>query len=103
MVDLHGLVNITLVGAVDTATPKSSPRIRTTFSSVPDAPVTSFTLNLYGGKRGLLVNNRNLCKHKLKAKAALTGQNGHAYNTEPVVKVASCKGGKAAKKSALRR
>lgn len=98
VVALHGLVDITLVGAVDTATPKTSPRIRTTFSSVPDAPVSSFTLNLYGGKKGLLVNNRNLCKHKLKAKVALTGQNGTPYNTEPVVKVASC-GGKAGKSS----
>lgn len=97
VIALHGLVDITLVGAVDTATPKSSPRIRTTFSSVPDAPVSSFTLDLYGGKRGLLVNNRNLCRHKLKARVDLTGQNGRARSSTSVLST-SCR----AKKSARR-
>ncbi len=99
VVDLHGLIDITLVGFVDTATPKSRPRIRTTFASVPDAPVSSFTLDLYGGKRGLLVNNRNLCKHKLKATVKLRGQNGATHDTSPVVRAASCKAKKSSKRA----
>ena len=37
--------------------------IRNTFDSVPDAPVTKFVLEMQGGKKGLLVNSRNICKH----------------------------------------
>ena len=100
--DLGGLFHITLIGKVDTATPKTNPRLRTTFDQLPDAPVSSFTLNLNGGKKGLLVNNRNLCAHKVRAKIDLTGQNGRIHNTEPLVKT-SCKGHKKAKGQGRRR
>ena len=82
VVDLHGLFRVILIGKVDS----KGGQVRTTFDEVPDAPVTKFNLDLYGGKRGLLVNSRNLCAHKLKAKLALTGQNGKALQQQPVVK-----------------
>lgn len=88
--DLKGQFEIVLVGFVDTATPKTNPRIRTTFANVPDAPVKSFTLNLNGGKKGLLVNSANLCKRKQRTTIELTGQNGKRYDTTPVV-ATSCK------------
>jgi hypothetical protein len=91
--DLHGTFRVILVGAVTTATPKTNPRLRTTFSSVPDAPVTDFSLSLYGGKKGLLVNNRNTCAHAYHTTVALTAQNGRRYETEPQVK-SDCKGSK---------
>ena len=84
--DLNGLFRVILVGKVDS----KKGRIRTTFDQVPDAPVSKFTLNLYGGKRGLLVNNRNLCARPLKAKIALTAKNGRRQETTPVVGT-SCK------------
>lgn len=84
--DLHGLFHIEVVGFIDA----KSGRIRTTFANVPDAPVSRFELNLVGGKKGLLVNNRNICKQKQRAKLKLTGQNGRPYVTNPVVKT-SCK------------
>lgn len=90
--DLKGLFRVILVGKVDS----KKGRIRTTFDQVPDAPVSKFKLNLYGGKRGLLVNNRNLCARPLKAKIALTAKNGRAQNTTPVVKT-SCKKQKGSK------
>ena len=93
--DLNGQFHIVLVGKVDAR----KGRIRTTFDQVPDAPVSSFTLKLYGGKRGLLVNSRNLCTKALKADVALTGQNGRPQETRPVVKT-SCKGKGAKKKGA---
>ncbi len=83
--DLKGQFEVTLIGQVDSV----NGRIRTTFATVPDAPVTKFTLKLNGGKKGLLVNSRNLCAHKLRAKLKLTGQNGASHNTTPIVK-ASC-------------
>jgi hypothetical protein len=93
--DLRGQFRIVLVGFIDT----KGKRIRTTFANVPDAPVSRFALNLFGGKRGLLVNNRNLCKgkKKLRTKLRLTGQNGKIRFTEPVLKT-SCKKGKGGKK-----
>ncbi|HET6578228.1 MAG TPA: hypothetical protein VFG66_07895 [Gemmatimonadales bacterium] len=87
--DLKGQFRVILVGFVDS----KNARIRTTFANPPDAPVTKFQLNLFGGKRGLLVNSRDLCKAKLRARLALSGQNGRRSNSNPVVKT-SCKKGK---------
>ncbi|HYJ21924.1 MAG TPA: hypothetical protein VEW07_07875 [Solirubrobacterales bacterium] len=84
--DLNGQIHVTLVGFVDA----KKGRIRTTFQNVPDAPVAKFTIDLYGGKRGLLVNSTNLCAKERRAKLALTAQNGAQQNTEPVVKT-NCK------------
>jgi hypothetical protein len=96
--DLKGQFRIILVGFIDT----KGKRIRTTFANVPDAPVSKFELNLFGGKRGLLVNNRNICKGKQRAKLNLTGHNGRISFTEPVLKT-SCKGGKKGKSGGKRR
>ena len=38
--------------------------IRTSFEAVPDAPVSKFVLEMQGGKKGLLINSVNLCKHQ---------------------------------------
>jgi hypothetical protein len=47
--------------------------------------VTKFTLDLFGGKRGLLVNSGNLCAKPLRAKVDLTGHNGTPSNANPAV------------------
>ena len=57
---------------------------------MPDAPVTKFTLEMQGGKKGLIVNSTNICKGKHHAKVNLKGQNGRRYEFNPVVK-AQCK------------
>lgn len=77
--DLNGAIHVTLVGYVDAIHKKGSEvsRIRTTFARVPDAPVTKFTMDLFGGaKRGLLVNSRDLCRTNRRAKVDLAAQNG---------------------------
>jgi hypothetical protein len=79
---LHGQVDIELAGRTDT----SHGRIRNTFDLVPDAPVTKFTLELFGGDKGLIVNSQNLCTKLHKATVKLTAQNGRTYDTRPVVK-----------------
>jgi hypothetical protein len=50
--------------------------VRTTFETVPDAPITKFDLDLKGGKRGLLINSENVCKGIHKVTQRLVGQNG---------------------------
>ncbi len=79
---LHGIVNVDIVGRIDSF----KGGIRSSFETVPDAPVSKFILNMQGGKKGLVVNSRNLCAGTNKADAALTGQNGVPYDSKPVVK-----------------
>ena len=86
VVALHGLIDFNLVGRVDSV----NGGIRVSFESVPDAPVSKAILEMQGGKKGLIVNSRDLCAHKSKAVAAFTAQNGKTYEQKPVVK-ATCK------------
>jgi hypothetical protein len=87
---LNGQIDINLDGRIDTV----HESIRTTFQTVPDAPVSNFTLNLYGGSKGLLVNSENLCKGPKVVVAKIAGQNGLTVNRNPVLQT-PC--GKAAK------
>jgi hypothetical protein len=92
--DLRGPIHVTLVGFVDAVHRKGSEtsRIRTRFLSVPDAPVSKFTMSLYGGaKRGLLENSHDLCKTNHRAKLAFSAQNGRTLSSEPRI-ATSCKG-----------
>jgi len=81
VVGLQGQVDINLVGRIDSV----NGGIRTTFGAVPDAPVSKFILNLFGGKKGLIVNSENLCVKKHRAKVSFKGQNGRVLNTRPVI------------------
>jgi hypothetical protein len=99
--DLRGQVHLVLIGATDTVTPKTNPRIRTTFFAAPDAPVSRFELQLKGGKEGLLVNSENLCRSNQHAVVRLVGQNGKVLQTEP--KVANSCGKKQSKRPFARR
>ena len=90
---LDGQIHIDLDGRIDSP----HKRIRNTFEMVPDAPVSRFVLEMQGGKKGLLVNNTELCKTTPKGTAVFTGQNGKQVTLNPVMK-AECKGKKKAKK-----
>ncbi len=84
--DLQGQVHVNLVGFIDSV----KGRIRTTFDAVPDAPVKKFMLEMQGGKKGLIVNSRNLCRAKPQAMVTFKGQNGRVYDSRPVIGT-SCK------------
>jgi len=79
---LQGQVDIDLVGRIDSF----KGGVRTTFDRVPDVPVSQFTMVLPGGKHGLLVASRNLCKGKVKAIVQLKGQNGKKANKRTQLK-----------------
>ncbi|HUC07981.1 MAG TPA: hypothetical protein VMR96_07810 [Solirubrobacterales bacterium] len=72
--------------------------IRSSFDLVPDQPVSSFTLNMKGGKKGLLVNSRNICKGTPKATAVFTAQSGKTLTLRPALKSA-CKKARKGKKN----
>jgi len=84
-------VEVHLVGRIDSV----HGGIRNTFDLVPDAPVESFKLTLQGGKKGLLVNSRDLCKSTSRATAKFRAQNGKLLTLRPALQN-SCKkaGGK---------
>jgi hypothetical protein len=65
--------------------------LRSTFNSTPDAPVSEFSIELQGGKKGLFVNSTNLCKGTHRAAAAFTAQNGKTAKLHPALRVA-CRG-----------
>jgi hypothetical protein len=66
--------------------------IRTTFESVPDAPVESVVVNMQGGNKSLIENSENLCARVNRATAKFTGQNGKRALLRPVVKPSCAKG-----------
>jgi hypothetical protein len=68
-------------------------RLRTTFESVPDAPVSEFTLHMKGGAKGLVVNSENLCLRPRRAKVAFTAQNGKVATLRPVLGTSCRKSG----------
>ncbi len=90
-------IEIDLAGRIDSI----HGGIRTTFTSIPDTPVSKFVLSMQGGKKGLLQNSRDLCKQGSgRTSVKLVGQNGARLETTPALK-APCKNGKArAKRSA---
>jgi hypothetical protein len=98
--NLHGPayrpVEAELVGRIDSI----NGGIRNTFDFVPDVPVTKFILSMQGGKKGLLVNSRNLCAHTYRATAKFDGQNGKVHDFRPEMKN-DC--GKKARKSKRQR
>ena len=61
------------------------------FNGVPDVPVKKFILNMYGGKKSLLVNSTNTCKGKHTAVLNIKGQNGlKVKNNKFGLNIVSC-------------
>jgi hypothetical protein len=85
---LKGPIEIDLVGRIDSV----RGGIRSTFSAVPDAPVSRFVLRMQGGKKGLLVNSRNVCGAAYRATVKMDGQNGKAHDLRPVLRHTGCNG-----------
>jgi hypothetical protein len=81
---LNGQIQVALDGKVDTG---KNGGIRNSFEVVPDAPVSKFTLEMQGGRKGLLVNSTNICQKPNLAIADFTAQNGKLSDTEPKLKV----------------
>jgi hypothetical protein len=72
LADLHGQVNVRLRGVISSA----KERLKTVFYPVPDVPVSRFLIKMKGGKKGLLVNSRDLCRHPNRSYLNFKAQNG---------------------------
>jgi hypothetical protein len=79
-------IDINVVGRIDS----SRGGIRTSFETVPDAPITRFTLTMQGGHKGLLINSTDICHQKARALAVFAGHNGRERTSRPLLKSLSC-------------
>jgi hypothetical protein len=80
--DLGGEIEVVLDGRIDSR----NGGIRTTFATVPDAPVSKFVLEMKGGRRGLLQNSTSLCRTTHRASAKFDAQNGRVRDWRPILK-----------------
>jgi hypothetical protein len=79
-IDLHGETAISKKGV-----------LTSTFNEVPDAPFSSFELNLPEGPySALTANSANLCKGALMIPTELTAQNGAVIKQNTTIKVTGC-------------
>jgi hypothetical protein len=61
-----------------------------TFASIPDAPVSTFTLDLSTGPNSLLAANGSLCKQTLLMPTTLTAQDGAQSKQNTRISVSGC-------------
>jgi len=83
---LGGELEIDLVGRVDSF----HGGLRTTFESVPDAPVTKFVLQMRGGAKGLFVNSTDICRGSHRATVSMKAQNGRVASLRPPLVSSGC-------------
>ena len=88
LVDLRGQVDVRLRGTISS----TRARIKNVFFPLPDVPVRKFVLTMKGGKKGLLVNSRNLCARPSLSFLNLKGQNGKSLRVKKLpLQVPACK------------
>jgi hypothetical protein len=106
IVALRGEIAVNLRGESSTT---NSGKLVNTFDNVPDAPVSSFNLNIQGGNTGILAVTRtrkgkiNLCAGRHIAEADIDGQNSRHNDLDITMKTpCSKRQTKAAKRAAKR-
>jgi len=90
MVRLRGEIAIDLVGRV---TIPGGTRLATNFDTIPDAPVSRFTLNIVSGRQGPLGVSTNLCSRRGQRSRALVemhGQNGDSLTRHLQLHIHGC-------------
>jgi hypothetical protein len=91
---LHGIIDVEVVGRIDSI----RGGIRANFESIPDAPVDTFTISMQGGKKGLLVNSRDICAHAYRIEADFSAQSGKEATLTPKLQAKCGKAGRKAKR-----
>jgi hypothetical protein len=85
---LNGQVNLVPRAETKTITKKGAGQLQTTVPVVPDAPIGHFSLTVFGGKTGYLVNTRSLCGKAPTVRVSYMGQNGKPSSQGVKVKTA---------------
>jgi len=92
VLDLHGLVDIEVAARIDSI----KGGIRASFEDAPDAPLTKVVLDMQGGRKGLIVNSRNLCASPSRAAVRATAHNAKRLLLHPAVRPLGCPKGRGA-------
>jgi hypothetical protein len=92
--DLHGALDVVLHGRLE-QTKRGA--LRAGFEDLPDAPISKLSLELKGGKQGLLRNAANLCAAAPRATALLDAQSGASVERKPALVSSGCKAKKKGK------
>jgi hypothetical protein len=77
--------------------------IQTSFSDLPDEPLTRFVMRLRGGKHGLLVNSANICQNPPVATVRAVGQNNRGARFRTVLRAQRCRSHRHKKKHRRKR
>jgi hypothetical protein len=85
--DLHGLVDVEVAGRIG-----SRGGLNAVFENLPDAPISKFVLTMKGGRKGLIVNSRDICAGRRGNRAAveLDAHNGKVSDIGPVARPTGC-------------
>jgi hypothetical protein len=75
----RGGIHIEVVGKIDSV----HESLRATFTDLPDAPVSRVVMSLYGGKQGLIQNEKNICNFPQFANGRMIGQNNLGEAIKP--------------------
>jgi hypothetical protein len=88
LVQLHGLVDLSLRGNVSTG---AGGALVNRFDGIPDVPISRFELDFTGGKDGTLVTSRDLCRGAVqKLTASFIGHNGATFTRVAPVGIQGC-------------
>jgi hypothetical protein len=90
--------SVNLAGRIDAV----RGRLRATYATVPDAPVTKFVARMFGGRRGILENGDNLCAAPQPVRTRFLAHSNRGWVSHPEL-TASCKRGKRQHKGGSRR
>jgi hypothetical protein len=83
---LHGIVDAEVAVRIDSV----KGRLRATITDAPDVPVSRVVVQLRAGRKSLLVNSRDICKGKNRAKAELVAQSGKRITLKPRLRPTGC-------------
>jgi hypothetical protein len=64
--------------------------IRASFEDIPDAPLRKTVLQMRGGKKGLIINSRNLCGESFRATLQMSAHNGKRRKVRPELRAKDC-------------
>ncbi|MET0600855.1 MAG: hypothetical protein ABW167_02595 [Baekduia sp.] len=80
-------IKLTLTGTSDVV----GDQLVTTFNNIPDAPVSSFRMDITGGKKGILVvSDADICKAAQIADQQVDGQNNKTADADVSIQTPSC-------------
>jgi hypothetical protein len=87
LLDLHGPISLRLPVTFGFG---PGGRLRSTLTGLPDTALSRFTLNLDGGKDGLLANGRDICAGAPRVDAAFVAQSGATSSASVTPEVRGC-------------